>query len=449
MSNYLLLRSNKQSGPYTLDQIRTIGLKAYDLIWIEGRSAAWRYPGEVEEFKSFAPIVEEQPYDRFYKRSSPKTQASTTDTKIQSTEKETLSFASFENIIPYGGDTQKSTIYAVAPAPEKSSASSREPLHPTATVEGAVLTGMEIDEPIKEKKKISISTPAPLVPNMDKVNLEEKFSRPLDEIKKQYVEQMLNRKGEPLKFRQLAIIAAMVFGLILLFAGGIFVGLSINKRGINSSTKDLAKEEPGVVTQQAEYHPHPIPVSVPISEQPLAKSSPVNDDLSEFLNDSEKKQLKELERKKPIPVKERVLAPSIIQKNKPAADSASPSSAVESRQSTHRTDALVAREAIKNNIADYVILSTNKYNVGTFGGISQLQITVSNRSLYPLDLVVAELQYIQTNKKVYKTENLYFRNVGAGSTLIQDAPKSTRGVKVQYRITVINSKELGLAFSGI
>src|SRR5580704_2250593 len=65
---YLLLRDNKQSGPYSLDELKAKGLKAYDLVWVEGRSAAWRYPSEIEEMKAFAPAVEEQPFDRFYKK---------------------------------------------------------------------------------------------------------------------------------------------------------------------------------------------------------------------------------------------------------------------------------------------------------------------------------------------------------------------------------------------
>ena len=31
-------------------------------------TAAWRYPGELEEFKLYAPVIEEQPFDRFYKK---------------------------------------------------------------------------------------------------------------------------------------------------------------------------------------------------------------------------------------------------------------------------------------------------------------------------------------------------------------------------------------------
>ena len=65
---YLLLRDNKQSGPYTVDELKAKGLKAYDLVWVEGRSAAWRYPSEIDELSAFAPAVEEQPFDRFFKK---------------------------------------------------------------------------------------------------------------------------------------------------------------------------------------------------------------------------------------------------------------------------------------------------------------------------------------------------------------------------------------------
>ena len=65
---YLLLRDNKQSGPYSLDELKAKGLKAYDLVWVEGRSAAWRYPSEIGELSAFAPVVEEQPFDRFFKK---------------------------------------------------------------------------------------------------------------------------------------------------------------------------------------------------------------------------------------------------------------------------------------------------------------------------------------------------------------------------------------------
>lgn len=52
---YRLLRNNKEQGPFTPEELITQGLKPYDLIWIDGRSAAWRYPGEMNEFKNYVP----------------------------------------------------------------------------------------------------------------------------------------------------------------------------------------------------------------------------------------------------------------------------------------------------------------------------------------------------------------------------------------------------------
>ena len=50
---YLLLRNNQQTGPYTLNEILSLNLKPFDLVWEEGRSAAWRYPGEIQSLKEF------------------------------------------------------------------------------------------------------------------------------------------------------------------------------------------------------------------------------------------------------------------------------------------------------------------------------------------------------------------------------------------------------------
>lgn len=56
---YLLLRNNKQTGPYSIDELLQQGLKPYDLVWEDGKSAAWRYPGEIETLKPYAPEAPE------------------------------------------------------------------------------------------------------------------------------------------------------------------------------------------------------------------------------------------------------------------------------------------------------------------------------------------------------------------------------------------------------
>lgn len=52
MSNqvYIILRDNKEKGPYSLEELLQFSLKPHDLIWVEG-GASWRSPSEIEALK--------------------------------------------------------------------------------------------------------------------------------------------------------------------------------------------------------------------------------------------------------------------------------------------------------------------------------------------------------------------------------------------------------------
>ncbi len=52
---YLLLRNNKQTGPYNIEELGQLSLKTTDLIWVEGKSAGWRNPIEIDALKSYLP----------------------------------------------------------------------------------------------------------------------------------------------------------------------------------------------------------------------------------------------------------------------------------------------------------------------------------------------------------------------------------------------------------
>jgi hypothetical protein len=98
----------------------------------------------------------------------------------------------------------------------------------------------------------------------------------------------------------------------------------------------------------------------------------------------------------------------------------------------------------KSNIHNLVTASSNDYHVGAFGGLSEIEITINNRSAYLVDEVTVEVQYILSNGKLYKTETLSFQNIQSSSSLILKAPKSSRGAKIEYRIISVKSKELDL-----
>jgi hypothetical protein len=92
------------------------------------------------------------------------------------------------------------------------------------------------------------------------------------------------------------------------------------------------------------------------------------------------------------------------------------------------------------NLAKLVDVSNNDFQVGPFGGISKLKLTVTNKSDYDINLVVVDVDYLKVNKEIFKTETLYFRDIDANSSVTLNAPKTGRGNKISYRVKLISSK---------
>jgi DNA-binding NarL/FixJ family response regulator len=53
MRSYLLLRDSKESGPFSFDELKRDGILSSDLVWIAGKSSAWRYADEIKELQPF------------------------------------------------------------------------------------------------------------------------------------------------------------------------------------------------------------------------------------------------------------------------------------------------------------------------------------------------------------------------------------------------------------
>ena len=461
---YLLLRNNKQTGPYTLGELQAKGLKAYDLIWIEGKSAAWRYPSEVDELKPFAPIVEEQPYDRFFKKPSTQNQPVISNKQQVISEREGQASSFITEYSPVHSNSK--SIYVTLPA-TRVSAVNKETTALPEPVKKQLIRGETISPSRQwpEEEIIEQATTQSFAQNIS-LEKEEEFSQPQESSGKQRVEKILQSQkllfSHRPRFVQAVILIISIIGLL---SAGIFIGLSINKSAIisndNTKQKDVVKQDPDIAKRQTDSRNSVIPASLTSPGDQIKNSGPANNNIDNSKDDNskdiispqiqpvDKKIINDIDKKNAGIIKKKLADTQNLVKDKPVKDTSLPVFSIASREATHRTDAAVDKEAVKTNITNYVFISTNKYNVGAFGGISALQLTVSNRSLYPLDLVLVEVQYIQANKKVFKTENIYFHNIGAGSSLMQEAPKSPRGIKVQYRITLINSKELGLSYSGI
>ncbi|HMF72074.1 MAG TPA: hypothetical protein VK616_11395, partial [Flavitalea sp.] len=106
-------------------------------------------------------------------------------------------------------------------------------------------------------------------------------------------------------------------------------------------------------------------------------------------------------------------------------------------------------EDAKKNIRQLVSVQNNKYKTGVLGGISDLQLTVTNKSEFELDAVEVEVEYLGPEKRVVKRQTIVFNNVKPGKEVMQEVPKTNRGITVISTIKGINSKSLGLAYTGL
>lgn len=100
----------------------------------------------------------------------------------------------------------------------------------------------------------------------------------------------------------------------------------------------------------------------------------------------------------------------------------------------------------RNNIEQYVGANTNQYSYNELGGISNLDIIVTNNTEYLLNEVNVEVEYIKDNGGIYKTEIVTIYNIPSKQDKSASAPESDRGTSVNTKIHSISSKKLHMCY---
>ena len=100
----------------------------------------------------------------------------------------------------------------------------------------------------------------------------------------------------------------------------------------------------------------------------------------------------------------------------------------------------------RNNIEQYVGANTNRYSYSELGGISNLDIIVTNNTEYLLDEVNVNVDYIKDNGGIYKSEIVTIYNIPAKQDKSVSAPESDRGTSVEAKIQTISSKKLHMCY---
>ncbi len=522
MATYLLLRDNKQKGPFTFEQLSSLGLKPYDLVWVEGRSAAWRYPSEVAELKNIAPVVEEQPYDRFYKKpeelsvSKEEVKQTIAREEIKQTEVRSPNYQKQNeavNIQPVEKTlSQVKKIFVSLPGSsagtsktqsEKPAEQIKEVKREIKEIKSQPWSSYQPDLQKEEPKEIKTPEPNPWendykrrrelfektksvspsesawkqeldrrksvdlqkeersipVCNLDEdVKLETKFSKPLDEIKEMYVQNLLDKK----KSRRKPVMSGMMGTVIIIvLLVGVIIGLVVNN--ISFGNNDLATLPANTQEQKGlpENEDATKNANNELSLGAINTSDTKNEELVQ--NDEEQTNTQTsteltnaIRNTKPLTNKsDKSSSKEKTSEENNSAEFDTPQGSVTNsngeRQRAVRTTSggtsetqpriFESEEEIKASLRKQVSVKSNNYRKGTFGGIFDLQLTVNNSSKFVLDEVVVEIQYIKPNGEPLKAEKVRFKAVPAHGTSTLSIPPNNRGTKVNFHILNIRYKE--------
>ena len=491
MDTYLLLRSNKQSGPYSLQQLVSFGLKPYDLVWIEGKSAAWRYPSEVDLLKDYAPATEEQPYDRFYKKQEEKPAVKTVlkQEEITVLQREEIYVPSVESkpvlkheqipvlqkeeihIPPVENKTVTTSKKIFVSMPERPAA--KQPTQatpPKAPViveqkpavveehkieskpilikeEPAIKFGPALPkaDPVKYEKKLLIKEETPLhempVPFKEEPTLNEKYSESLDDIKRRYTETYLSRKKKS-KWTSTHTSLVQVFGgaiffcFLVVFAYKNFSGEETGQSKLTIIQPDKRAVNTGTATNTPTTLT-PV-VETEINKQPVKKTIPAVKE--EELNPPDESAAIKSSRKNEEIIKGYEIA---------SADTDTEKNDAATKSTDDTKPEQIKTKSRSVNISRLVNVRANNYKQRAFGGVMNLELTVNNDSKFELDKVIVELQYLKPSEQPLKTERIIFNSIEANGSQTLKIPDYLRGVKVAYRVTEIESSQYDRHTAGL
>jgi len=103
----------------------------------------------------------------------------------------------------------------------------------------------------------------------------------------------------------------------------------------------------------------------------------------------------------------------------------------------------------KSSIRDFVSIKTNNYVRGAFGGIRGLELVVYNTSDFLVDEVSIELQIMKPSEQPLRTDIITVKNIASNGAVRIRVPDSQRGIRVDYRITHVESRQWQRSTAGL
>jgi hypothetical protein len=416
MNSYILLRDNKESGSLSLEDLQQIGLKATDLIWVECQSVGWRNPHEIKELKDLLDPSKVIPV-------IPKPAETGTPTLPEAAEETSAVHA-----------LKKNLVYVELPAKlnGKKQTEQQQPVIkeelPADYKYAGLATAINNSDP---GKTLTPGKTDPVV---------TKYSRPLDEIKEMYVKNMqeqVSRKKTVMTIPAIRI--SKELKKVFLYSGLFLSGalLMFLFRGNKGKAPVLVSQHPTTASavpvnkDTLNTDPFPAGSKMPVEETaiPVSTISPPQVP----------------EKKQDVPGKN-----SLPEKNTGAEEQDPDNSKeVTGKTKTAAEETNAGKPVSAEGLSSQLSLRANDFSIGSFGGIKNLEMTLQNDSKYLLDKVVVEIRYLNPEGMTIITDDIHFKSVYPGAAETVAVKKSRRGVKIAYKITRIESKEIGGSTTGL
>lgn len=347
MQQYRMLRNNKESGPYSWQDLIDMPLKAYDLIWVEGKSASWRYPSEIEELKAHAPAVQEDFYAQFHTpakvagASTPNTATLTAKSVRKTDEKKFVAV-----ILP---QTAKEKEQAALAAKKTEPVQVKKELHPEPAIVATVPATEAFVQPVQQVKK---------APKKETIIPTEKI----------LAEDSSLSLPEPVAYQPNNSRYWIATAFLLILAAGIYLG---TRQPSTTTTGSAGRDATG---GQVNLVSNPEPAANELQAE-------ADDDIPRL-----------------------------------------------------QPNAKLDFASLKRHIS----VSTDHYDAGFFGGISNLRLTVKNNSSRPVQKLVIAIDYLNSDKSLHHTENIVINQLAPNGKTAVDVPDSRNGVAFQTRVIGIN-----------
>lgn len=449
---YLLLRNNQQTGPYSLEEIIQLNLKPFDLVWVEGRSAAWRYPGEIEPLKAFVPAVP-QPESTF--------QPIATDILDQTVTNQ------LRTSVPFNTPSIPKTVFVSFPdRGEKISMASQKK--------------QALAEPIRRPS----FDPAPgTVQKNEDEQVQTNYSRSVHEVEEDYtnwVFRQKTRKKFPVSKKHLALallVISISAGCYWLLTGSDVdsdsnslhsniggqakalpqeenipapvneesraVETNIVKEQVHNSTKKQA-----AVTPLLSHKRKIIPANQP-STSPLITEEDSRIEKQESIPDAEnvatqQNQTAKTEKEKKKKVRE-MIRDVFSKKNKKEETAQNSPSQEEpvpanNRQTTRREESTSTNEESGTAIAEQLDLSSNAPD-NWMMGVTGLKITLRNKSQSTIQKAAVTVLYYNENNQLLEKKTIYFTNVAPRGKATMAAPDHKFADHTEFRLGAVSVRD--------